>query len=375
MGSTNTTAAPKFAHRKQADFYATLRQRINAYFVENKIAKTGNWKLYLKSIVFLSFYILPLVALITFQFSFGWTMLSYVVMGISMSGIGFCIMHDAIHGSYSEKPWLNTIMSHTISIIGGNRVSWKIQHNVLHHTYTNVHGHDEDIENKPILRLSPDGKLLWIHRFQHYYAILLYGLSTVSWATTKDVKQIRDYDKSGLLSKVGAKKSTVMTEIFLSKMVYYIMFFVIPFTLGNLPWYAYLAGFFAMHFMAGVITTVVFQLAHVVEHTDFFQPDDANELENSWAVHQLMTTANFAKRNRFVNWFVGGLNFQIEHHLFTNISHVHYTEIAPIVKQTALEFGIPYYEFDTFNQAVASHWKTLKMLGRGEVVSLVNVMS
>jgi linoleoyl-CoA desaturase len=366
----NSTNAPKFAHRKQADFYATLRTRINAYFTQNNIAKTGNIYLYLKSVILLSLYILPFISIFVFELSFGWSIFAYILMGIGMSGIGFCIMHDAIHGSYSEKSWVNTLMGYSINIIGGNSISWKIQHNVLHHTFTNVHGHDEDIEDKPILRLSPDGKLYWIHRFQHYYAIFLYGLSTVSWATTKDLKQIREYDQKGYLTKVGAKAINVYFEIIFSKILYFVAFFFLPIMFGHLNWTACVAGFFAMHFVAGIITTVVFQLAHVVEHTDYFQPDNDNTLENSWAVHQLMTTCNFAKNNRFLNWFVGGLNFQVEHHLFTNISHVHYTQIAPIVKETAEEFGIPYYEFDTFSQAVVSHWQTLKRLGRGEIVSL-----
>ncbi len=369
--NTTTAVPPKFAFRKQADFYSTLRNRINAYFTDNNISKTGNVHLYTKSVVLLSLYIIPFVLVFALGLSSMWTIAAFAVMGIGMSGIGFSIMHDANHGSYSDSPWLNKLMSYTINIIGGNSVSWKIQHNVLHHTYTNVHGHDEDIEDKPILRLSPEGKLYWIHRFQQYYAIFLYGLSTVSWATTKDLKQIRAYEKEGLLDKVGATAGWVYVDILVSKMLYFAVFFGVPYLFGTLPFTVYLAGFFVMHFIAGVITTVVFQLAHVVEHTDYFQPDETNTLENSWAVHQLMTTCNFARKNRVLSWFVGGLNYQIEHHLFTNISHVHYKNIAPIVKETAEEFEIPYNEFDTFSQAVRSHWQMLGQLGKNEIVSIV----
>jgi linoleoyl-CoA desaturase len=361
---------PKFAHRKQTDFYATLRQRVNQYFTDNKIDKTGDWRLYLKSIIFLTVYITSYVAIYGLQLSFGYALSLYLLMGIAMSGIGFCIMHDAIHGSYSKIGWVNKLMGNTLTLVGGNPATWEIQHNVLHHTYTNVYGHDEDIHDKPFLRLSPDGKWTKIHRYQHFYAIFLYGMATLMWCSIKDIRQTINYDKDGFLEKIGVKKWNVLTEIIVAKIAYLSIFFVLPIIFGHFAWYQVLAGFLSMHFVAGVITTVVFQLAHVVEHTDYFQPDDANQLENSWAVHQLNTTANFAKNNHIINWFVGGLNFQIEHHLFSNISHVHYSKISPIVKATAIEFGIPYHEFDTLSDAISSHWQVLRQLGNNELVSI-----
>ena len=367
--STNT--ALKFAVRKQADFYATLSTRVNEYFAQNNIAKTGNFKLYFKSFVLLSLYILPLIAVFVFDLSIAWTLFAYLVTGIGMTGIGFSIMHDANHGSYSRYKWVNSIMGYTMHIIGGNSASWKIQHNLMHHTFTNIHGHDEDIADKPILRLSPEGKWYPIHQLQQYYALVLYGLSTLSWAALKDFSQIRRYEKEGKLKKIGVNPNMVYAGLALSKVFYLSVFFLLPYLIGHAPYYVYLLGFLVMHLFAGIATTVVFQLAHVVEHTDYFQPDDEQNLQNSWAVHQMLTTCNFAQKNKLLSWYVGGLNYQIEHHLFTHISHIHYAEIAPIVKKTAEEFDVPYYEFRTFWQAVASHWQMLGKLGRKEVVSVV----
>lgn len=367
--STNT--ALKFAPRKQADFYATVTARVNEYFTKHQKDKTGDFRLYLKSIILISLYLLPFVAIITLPLSTFWTMAAYMVMGIGMAGIGFNIMHDANHGSYSQRPWVNRIMGYTLQMVGGNAALWKIQHNVLHHTYTNIHGMDEDIADKPILRLAPEGKWRPIHRFQSYYAWFLYGLATLSWVVSKDASDLVYYKKQGLLQRTGAKAGVVLADLIVSKVVYVFMFFGLTFWLGALPWYWYVAGFLWMHVIGGLVTTVVFQLAHVVEHTDFFQPDDENRLPNAWAEHQLRTTCNFARNNKLLSWYVGGLNFQIEHHLFSNISHVHYKDIAPIVKKTAAEFNLPYHEFRTLWQAIDSHAKMLGRLGRKEVASAV----
>jgi linoleoyl-CoA desaturase len=124
------------------------------------------------------------------------------------------------------------------------------------------------------------------------------------------------------------------------------------------------AGFITMHFIAGVILTVVFQLAHTVEGTTHPVPDETGTIENNWAVHQMNTTVNFSRQSRLISWYVGGLNFQVEHHLFPTICHVHYPEISEIVKTTAEEFGIPYLENRTFMDAVNSHIETLRRFGR-----------
>ncbi len=109
--------------------------------------------------------------------------------------------------------------------------------------------------------------------------------------------------------------------------------------------------------------STVFQMAHVVNGVEQPLPNKNNIITNEWAVHQLRTTANFAKDNKLLNWYVGGLNFQIEHHLFPNICHIHYPKIAPIVEKTALDFGIAYNTKSTFLNALKSHIKRLKELG------------
>jgi len=353
---------PIFSKHDPAKFFRTLTKRVNDYFKENDLKKTGNWKLHLKTAVMFSLYLAPYFILLTLNMPWWAQLLLTITMGVGMAGIGMNVMHDANHGSYSGKGWLNKIMGGSMYLLAGNVNNWQIQHNVLHHTYTNIHGHDEDLEAGRIIRFSKEAQWMWIHKFQHYYSVFLYGLLTFNWALTTDIKQMRRYIKRGLA--YGKFQSPVQqwTILVFTKIIYIAVWIALPIAIG-IAWWKVMIGFFVMHYIAGLILSIVFQLAHIVEETDNPLPNEVGEMENTWAIHQLYTTANFAPKNRFVNWFTGGLNYQIEHHIFPNISHVHYKKIAEIVKQTAKEHNLPYHEFRTMRGAIAAHFKHLKELG------------
>lgn len=359
----------KFVERPRTDFFNVLRSRVNAYFEENKIEKTGDYRMVVKTIVMLSIYLVPFV-LICLNFLPVWAMLiCWVIMGVGVSGVGMSVMHDANHGAYAKNNTVNNMISRTIYLLGGSKFTWRVQHNILHHTYTNIYGMDEDIHDKPILRLSPHGKLYGIHKFQHVYGWILYGLATFGWALDKDFKQLIRYNKNGLTKGSGGHPTREMIKLILSKLFYFAVFLVTPALLSGYGFGLLFLGFFLMHFTAGIILTTIFQLAHVVEDMQNPEPNDNNEIENNWAIHQLNTTANFAKKNKILSWYVGGLNYQIEHHLFHNICHIHYKDIAPIVKKTAKEYGIPYHENTTFWQALGSHVRMLKRIGNNAVIT------
>jgi linoleoyl-CoA desaturase len=284
-------------------------------------------------------------------------------MGWAKAGVGMSVMHDANHGAYSASERANKIIGFTVNLVGGTSANWKVQHNILHHTYTNITGVDEDIETKVILRFSPHSPHLNFHKSQWWYAFLLYGISTIHWALLKDFKQFAKYRKRGLHKSASGKKNLLFVRLLAVKILYFFAFLGVPLLVG-LPFWQVLVGFTVMHVSCGVILSIVFQLAHTVEETHFPMPDDVGSMEDSWAIHQLRTTMNFACNNKWLSWYVGGLNFQVEHHLFTRICHVHYPAIAPIVKKTAEEFGVPYLEKRTFGSAFRSHIRFLKTLGR-----------
>ncbi len=346
----------------QAQFAAALRANVDNYFKEKAISPKGNWGMTLKSATMLAIYLLPFLLILFVPMS-AWLVLPLVViMGIGKAGVGMGVMHDAAHGSYSRKRWVNDLMSANMYLLGANVFNWQVQHNVLHHTYTNIEGMDGDIASRGPIRLSEHAPALKIHRYQHWYAFFLYGLMTLS-KLVKDFTQLHDFNKWGLTRGQRRNPAMEVVKLVVFKAAYLFAAIGLPLMMTNFNAWQVLAGFFIMHWVTGVILSIVFQLAHVVEGVE--QPLEKSEgiIENDWIVHELQTTADFARDNRFLGWYTGGLNFQIEHHLFPHICHVHYRHIAPIVERTANEYGYPYIVKPTFINALASHVQRLKELG------------
>ncbi len=359
-------SAARFNTQDQPVFVRELRKRVNEYFKDNNISRHANWNMKLKTLFMISLYFVPFILMLTGVLSNFWlVMAAWTLMGFGMAGIGLSIMHDANHGSYSKNKNTNFVLGYIVNFLGAYHINWQIQHNVLHHSYTNIEGLDEDIET-PLMRFSPGQKKVWIFRLQAFYAPFLYGLLTINWLFSKDFSQLKDYNQRGLLKAQGTTFTKALFELIINKIWYIGLTLVLPIVLIDLPWYQVLIGFFFMHFLCGVILSFIFQLAHVIEETDFFIPNDDGNLENNWAIHQLKTTANFANRNDVLSWFIGGLNYQVEHHLFPNICHIHYKKIAEIVKATTKEFGVPYNEHKSFASALKSHFKLIHELGTGK---------
>jgi linoleoyl-CoA desaturase len=352
-----------FSRNDPAKFFRTLNKRVNGYFKDNNIKRTGDYRIWLKTIAMFILFLGPYFLMLTLTINPWVQLLLTVVMGIGMAGIGMNVMHDGNHGSFSNKEWINRLMGSSIYILAGNVYNWKVQHNVLHHTYTNIHGHDEDLEAGRILRFSKHSKWQKHHKFQHYYSILLYGLLTINWAITTDWIQMKRYMKRKLSYGKLPNPTLNWSKLVISKLIYIAMWIVLPMIFIDLAWWKILLGFFVMHYTAGLILSVVFQLAHVMDEAEMPLPEENGTMKNTWAIHQLKTTVNFGAKSKIINWYTGGLNHQVEHHIFPNISHVHYNKIAEIVKTTAKEFNLPYNEYKTTRKAIAAHFKYLKEMG------------
>ena len=346
------------------EFYSAVNQRVNEYFKSRNLSRNSNAEMIIKTVFMFSLYVIPYALMISSVVTNAWWMLGLcVIMGIAIGGIGLAVMHDANHGAYSNKPWINNFLGLSLNVVGGNAFNWKVQHNVLHHTYTNIHDVDEDISPRGVLRLSPHGEWKFFHRFQHLYAWFFYGLMTLVWVLVKDYIRIVKYQKDGLVKKQKASIGTEWTVLLLSKIIYVLYIFVIPALVLSISWWQLIIGFLAMHYIAGFILAIIFQPAHVIDGTEYPLPDGEGKMDNSWAIHQLHTTTNFANSNRLLSWYVGGLNFQVEHHLFPGVCHVHYRKISRIVEATAKEFGLPYKAEPTFFGALRGHARLLKQLG------------
>lgn len=352
--------------RRDNDFINDLRKRVNAYFKENEIDKYANTEMKVKTVFMILLYLTPyflmLFGVVTGAVG---TMLMYTLIGLGIAGIGLGIMHDANHGAYSKKQKVNDRIGQVLNFVGGHAVTWKIQHNVLHHSFTNIDGMDEDIDPGPIMRFNPHKKRYGLHRLQHLYGWFIYGLMTFFWLTFKDFLQLARYRKMGLTKQFEGKSIWRLTlDIILWKVFYYGYAMVIPILFFEVEWYWIVAGWFWSLFISGLILGMIFQPAHVVPETVFPMPDADHNMDNNWAIHQMLTTTNFAPKSRIFSWYVGGLNYQVEHHLFPNICHVHYRKLAPIVEACAKEHGVPYYSERTFAGAVIKHIRLLRDLGK-----------
>ena len=354
------TITPKFKNVTGTNFHKELKARVNNYFIENNKKSTGNFSLHFKAILLWALFVLFYVLLVFFYNNPWVGILESLALGGLTAAIGFNVMHDGGHGSFSDSPFWNKIAAFSVNGLGASMLMWNNKHNIVHHTYTNIDGIDDDIEIKPMLRMCETQKRYKIHRFQHIYVWFLYTLLLVIWVFATDYTKY--FRKK--VGNVPLKKFTRFEHVafWVAKVFYYSMFIFLPiYKVGFLPW---LFGFFIMAMTAGFVLSIVFQLAHTVEETAFPIPLVAtNDIENEWAIHQVQTTANFATKNKLLSWLVGGLNFQIEHHLFPKISHVHYPAISKIIKATCAEFNVKYIEYKRMRDAVYSHASYLKRMG------------
>ncbi len=355
----------KFNMQDQPDFVKVLRKKVDNYFKENNLSRYANSSMKFKTTFMLGLYIIPFVLMLTGVVSSLWPVLFlWLLMSMGMAGIGMAVMHDANHGSYSKNKYVNYTLGFLPNFLGVYHINWKIQHNVLHHSFTNVEHYDEDI-NAPVMRFTPNQDRSKFFRFQMYYAPLVYGLMTLYWVFSRDFSSLLKFHKKKLLAGQGLTLKKGMTQIILYKFWYLALTLGLPLILVALPWWQTIIGFLIMQFAAGMLLALVFQPAHVIEETKFYVAKEGS-VDNNWAIHQLRTTANFANSSKWFTWFVGGLNFQIEHHLFPNICHVHYRKISKFVKETAEEFNIPYHHHRTFFGALKSHFTLLNQLGTGK---------
>ncbi len=348
-------------NNKNSAFFNELRQKVDDYFTSNNIKPTGNYKLYWKSIILLSSAATLYTILVFFTPTQWWVALALcTVLGIVLAGIGFNVMHDGAHGSYSRKKWVNDVMALSLNLMGGNSYIWKNKHNLNHHSFTNIEGMDDDIDIKPWIRTHKNQPRYFYHRFQHIYWVLLYGVTYLLWVFVQD---FRKYFSGKIAdTKLRAMSTKDHVIFWVSKLLYIALFIVLP--IIKLGLVEMILGYIVMSFVCGFIISVVFQLAHIVNDTTFPMPnEDSRKIDQEWAIHQLATTANFSTKSKIIGWFTGGLNFQVEHHLFPKISHVHYPKISEFVKETCEKFNVQYIEYPNLFSAIRSHVSYLRLAG------------
>jgi linoleoyl-CoA desaturase len=316
--------------------------------------------MYLKTAIILAVFVSTYVLLVFVADEWWQVVPLAIAFALTIVAIGFNIMHDANHEAYSDRRWINRLMGVTLDVVGGSSYFWRFKHNVFHHLYTNVTGYDTDVNLAGLGRLTPHHHHLWIHRWQHLYAWFLYGLMVVKWQLYDDFRLVFRPRMGG---HTCPRPCASQLAVFVAgKLVFFGFAFGIPLSLHSVPAVAAVYALIAV--VTGVVLGVVFQLAHCVEQAEFPLELERRRMAAPWAVHQVETTVDFARGNRAASWLLGGLNFQIEHHLFTRICHVNYPAIAPVVEKTCREFGVRYKCNRTLFSALRSHYRWLRTMGR-----------
>ncbi|MEO5911882.1 MAG: acyl-CoA desaturase [Pelobium sp.] len=348
-------------NNSKSPFFKALKEKVNDYFAKNSIPKTGGPKLFFKSLIIILSGISLYTILVFFTPPAIIAIFLCALLGINLAVIGFNIMHEGGHGSFSKYKWINKFSAYSLNAMGGTIHFWKQKHNIDHHTYTNIEGLDHDIHVK-FMRMHQEQPKRAYHKFQHLYWVLLYGLSYMAWILFEDFSKYF----SGKMGKAAEKRKFDKKEhliFWLTKLTYLFVYFIVPILMVG--WLETLVGFVVIGVICGFTLSIVFQLAHVVEGTQFPMPQlETQKITSEWAIHQVSTTSNFATKSKIVSWFLGGLNFQVEHHLFPNISHVHYPHINKLVKETCQEFNVSYNEHKTMAKAFISHLGIIYKLGQ-----------
>jgi linoleoyl-CoA desaturase len=351
----------KFADNN--DFQVEVRSRVDHFFRSTGRRKRDCPQMYVKTAIFFASFTASYVLLVFVARTWWQALPLAILLGLATAGIGFNVQHDGGHRAYSDHDWVNKMMSMTLDVIGGSSYHWYWKHFVFHHTYVNITGHDTDIELTPLARLTPHQKRLWFHRWEQVYMWPLYGLMAINWHFVLDFRDI-------IIGRIGKQplprpKGRDLAILIAGKSSFFVLAFVIPSLLH--PIWVVAVFYATAAIVLGIVLSLVFQLAHCVEQAQFPLPrGDSGRIENAWAIHQVETTVDFARRSRIAAWLLGGLNFQIEHHLFPRICHMNYPAISKLVEECCREFGVRYAEHESFWSGVVSHFRWLRRMGTVE---------
>lgn len=340
-------------------FYRELQAQVRAFLKARQLAPVADRRAYRKAaLVTLSF----AVAYVLFLFlppSNATVLVLGLAAGLSLAAIAFNIAHDGNHGAYSNREWLNRCAGSALDLMGMSSYLWRWKHNAFHHSRPNDPSVDLDIDLTPLARLSPEQRHCGFHRYQHIYLWPCYSLVIIKWQFMDDIVCL-------FRGKIGhhaiPRPQGFDLLLFVGgKVLFVCWMFVIPTAAHSFG--IALTFYLASHLCGGFVAAIAFQLAHCVEEAH----ESSGRVEaGSWAEHQLRCTVDFAPSSRFVAWYFGGLNFQVVHHLFPWISHVHYPAVSPIVQSVSRRWGINYRVNRSLVASLRSHYRWLRRLG-GEI--------
>ncbi len=356
MGAEPFSQMPRFAAKSAfwRELGAAAAEHLAAEARRGR-PRIGDPRLQRKAAVILAWFALSYGALLWAP-TLAAALLAALSLAVAAAAIGFGVFHDANHGTLFRRPAGNLWGARLCSVLlGASRHFWVHKHQGLHHRQPNVIGWDDDLETRGYLRLSPASAWEARYRHQEVKALLYYGLNSLEWVFLKDFHCLAH----GRLNEWQAVELArhERTEMLVCKGLHFLLFVLPMFLVLPLGWAA--AAFILFHFAFSWTLAAVFQVAHLTPDMEF----GGVRAGDDWAVHQLRTTADFATGSPFATWFTGGLNHQIEHHLFPNVAHTHYSGLRPIVRAVAERHGLRCHDLGSMFSAIRQHFALLKALG------------
>jgi linoleoyl-CoA desaturase len=355
------TAAPKLSFDNGGAFIDETRREVELYLARRRTRLRGTVQLYAKAPIALTLTAVSWAVLIFAHPGVIVAALCLVGLMIGSILVAFCVQHDANHGAYfKRRRWNHLVGWSADSLLGFSSYAWRVKHNVAHHTYTNVDGFDDDATQVPFARFMASQPVRPWYRFQQYYIWPMYMLMVLRWQILGDLAAFLrgSIGKSSLRIPRGWN----LTGIIAGKAFFLGWALVIP--MFVYPWWAVVGAYLVFAMVTSLITATTFQLAHCVEEASFSSPDELRAERRIWAVHEVETTVDFCPRNPVITWMLGGLNFQIEHHLFPKVPHTHYPKIAEIVRRNCLKHDVRYSFHPSLRRALRSHFLHLREMGR-----------
>lgn len=350
----------KYKREENNGFYATLNERVNAYFAENNLSKKMNAFGVFKAILFFSLYAVVYAAILLAEGNNAILLCCFTILGFLQICLVLNLGHEGVHGSFSKHHSINNILSFTFDLVGISGYIWKMKHVDSHHPNPMILGVDVDHEQTDMFTFQKLNNPPKIFKYQKYYAPILYCFYSLSAIFFKDWKDLFS-NKSGNRSVKHSKKQVIFFVLF--KLFYVSYILVLPIIFSGCSIYIVLLGFLLMHIIASLSAAIALFPGHLYEDTTYAVLNEHGELDSTWAAHQLKVTLDFGTRLPFLNFFFGGLNYHAVHHLFPNVAHVHFTSLRKIMIETATEYKIPYHHIPSLKNAIVSHWKLLRKHG------------
>jgi linoleoyl-CoA desaturase len=345
-------------------FPKVLRRRLDDFFSDRNISPKADGTMWVKIAVGLAVLAGSWIALYTFRPD-SWRFVGlYLLNAIAQTFLLLNIAHDSNHNAISSVRSVNKALNYVFDLCGISSYMWRILHHRGHHSCINLHGEDDALTGRSVLRFTPHEPRAPLQRFQHIYALFLYALFSLDYVFLRDFECFflpsHDYLKN---TRHQAREYVIL---FAGKAFYITYMLILPVVLlGKSPLLVGLS-FLLAHLIIGLSVALVFQTTHCVDSTYF--PLSRSEFDNG-IYHIFATTADYATTNPLVGWLVGGLNHHIVHHLCPFVCHTHYAPLTRIVKETAEEYGIPYRQHPTMSRAIKHHLLLLKQLGNEDQLS------